>query len=298
MISAFHFIRPYWLLALVPAMWVWWRVWRRHDARSTWKQLIAPHLLPYLLTGGDDHRRIRPIHLLAIMWALSVLALAGPTWTREASPFAEDEAGMMVLLKVTPSMMATDVQPTRLDRAKHKLRDLLEVREGAATGLIAYSGSAHLVMPLTRDRVIINTMAEGLTPETMPVTGDDLAAALREAQAVLERTGRSGSILVMADTVGPGALPEVGNVQFLALHAPGTRVDPGLETAVRTLDAAVTSLTVDEEDVTQVNRRADRDLKSVLAEEAGERWKDAGYWLLPLIALGLVVWGRRGWVVE
>lgn len=295
---AFHFLRPLWLLALLLAVWVWRRAWRRHDARAAWSQVIAPHLLPHLLTGAGDRRHLQPIHLLAGLWVFSILALAGPSWTREPSPFAEGEAGMMVLLKVTPSMMATDVQPTRLDRAKHKLRDLLELRDGAATGLIAYSGSAHLVMPLTRDSEVINIMAEGLSPETMPVTGDDLPAALAEARAVLVRTGRSGSILVMADTVGGGELPESRHVQFLAIHAPGTRVDPGLQAAARTLDAQVTSLAVDNADVAKANRQAESELKNVLAAQNGERWKDAGYWLVPVIVLCAAVWGRRGWVVE
>jgi hypothetical protein len=100
-------------------------------------------------------------------------------------------------------MEAADVQPTRLARAKHKLRDLLEARKGLSTGLIAYSGSAHLVMPLTRDERIVSAMVEDLTPELMPADGDALAEALQLADSVLERAGVPGSVVVMTDAVAP-----------------------------------------------------------------------------------------------
>ena len=122
------------------------------------------------------------MHVLSVIWILAALALAGPAWDKEPAPFADDDAGLVVLLKVSGTMQATDVQPSRLARAKHKLRDLMQARKGLSTGLIAYSGSAHLVMPLTRDDRIVSAMVEDLTPELMPADGDALAEAL-EVQA-------------------------------------------------------------------------------------------------------------------
>jgi Ca-activated chloride channel family protein len=239
----FHFLRPYWLLILIPAMLVWWTLFRRQNDKSAWKGLIAPHLLDHLIVASDRKARIRPIHLLLVVWVLMGVSLSGPSWRKEPSPFAEDTAGMFVLLKVTPSMMAEDIPPSRLERAKQKLHDLLDLRQGGATGLIAYSGSAHLVMPLTRDARIVNTMAEGLGPDTMPVEGDALADAISLAGKLFNQSGRIGSVVVIADTVSPAQIAKFDQrdsqvqipLQFLALNPLGVPADKGLAEAANAL---------------------------------------------------------------
>ena len=92
MIDSFHFIRPFWLLALLPAAWVWWRAWRRRDASLAWKPLIAPHLLPHLLTGDSLRRHLQPIHLLAVVWVSSVIALSGILYFRKQERLFADVA--------------------------------------------------------------------------------------------------------------------------------------------------------------------------------------------------------------
>ena len=305
MIENFHFLRPLWLLSLIPAASIWWMLFRGQDARAAWSDLIAPHLLDHLLVGRHQQKRVRPINLLLLVWVLMGISLAGPSWQKEPSPFAEDTAGMVVVFKVTPSMMAQDVQPSRLERGKQKLHDLLEMRAGGATGLIAYSGSAHLVMPLTRDGRIIDIMAEGLGPGTMPVEGDVLADALNMAGNLFKQSGRAGSIVVIADTVSPVQVDKLNQltgkerlpVQFLAVNAIGSSVDRGLENAANELGARVAMLSVDASDLEGITRQAKRDLKTVLAQESGERWKDSGYALVPLIVLAVLPWARRGWQV-
>jgi Ca-activated chloride channel family protein len=249
---------------------------------------------------------LRPIHLTLLLWFLGFVALAGPTWEREPSPFADDQAGLVVLLKASRTMNATDVQPSRLERSKHKLRDLLERREGAATGLIVYSGSAHLVMPLTRDSRIITAMAAEITPELMPQDGDALGEALDLASTVLERAGLPGSVLVIADAVSPSQAAAAASenaardltVQFLSVRPPNAPVDAGLQQVADAWRAVVTPLAIDQADVDRVARRAQSDFRAAAVAEGGERWRDAGYAVLPLIALLGLAWSRKGWVIS
>ena len=300
----FHFLRPLWLLAALPALAVWWGLRRQQDSVTTWRQVVDTHLLEHLLVGEAARRRLRPIQLLLSIWVICTIALAGPAWRMEPSPFADDKAGLVVLLKVSGTMLASDVQPSRLVRAKHKLRDLLELRKGSSTGLIVYSGSAHLVMPLTRDDRIVSTMVEDLTPDLMPVDGDALAQALQLAEEVLRNGGVPGSALVIADNVSPTqaqALSTIGialPVQFLSVQSQSAAVDNGLQSAAANLNAPIVELTVDRADVERAARRAQSSLKSVSATKEGTRWQDAGYFLLPLIALFTLMWSRRGWLVR
>jgi Ca-activated chloride channel family protein len=189
-------------------------------------------------------------------------------------------------------------------RAKQKLRDLLQTRKGLSTGLIVYSGSAHLVMPLTRDDRIVSAMVEDLTPELMPVDGDALGDALQLAGSVLERAGVPGSVLVLADAVVPAQVEGIAAarlslpVQFLAMSSPAAPVDPGLARAASALGAPVLRLSVDGTDVQRVAQRAQSDFKAVAGVASGDRWRDAGYLLLPAIALLALFWSRRGWLVR
>ncbi len=302
--AEFHFLRPQALLSLLPLLLIWWALWRGQDSYTQLKKMVAPHLLEHLVVGEAQTRHLRPVHLLSAIWILGALALAGPAWEREATPFADDDAGLVVLLKVSGTMQATDVQPSRLARAKHKLRDLLQVRKGVSTGLIVYSGSAHLVMPLTRDDRIVGAMVEDLTPELMPADGDALGEALQLAEKVLERAGVPGSVLVLADSVAPAqadALTAAASslpVQFLAMSAPAAPVEPGMARAASSLGAPVLRLSADETDVQQVAQRAQSDFKAVAGVASGDRWRDAGYLLLPLIALLALFWSRCGWLVR
>ena len=299
-----HFLRPLWLWSLLPAVRLWWGLWRSQDQTEAWKKVIDPHLLEHLLVGEGQRRRFRPIHLTLVVWVLAAMALAGPSWQREPSPFADDRAGLVVLLKASTTMNATDVQPSRLERAKHKLSDLLERRDGGATGLIVYSGSAHLVMPLTRDGRIVTAMAAEISPAIMPVDGGALGEAIELAQTVLDRAGVPGSVLVIADAVSPSQQDAVAAsapdlpVQFLSVMPSNAPLDSGLEQAARARGASITRLSADSSDVDAISRRAQSDFRAAPMEEGGERWKAAGYLLLPFIALVALAWSRKGWVVS
>ena len=300
----FHFLRPYWLLLMLPALLTWYALWRQQDRTAAWLKVFDKHLLEQLVVGESTRRRLRPMHTLLVAWIVTAIALAGPAWQVEPSPFASDEAGLVVLLKVNGTMLASDIQPTRLARAKHKIRDLLELREGAATGLIVYSGSAHLVMPLTRDDRIISAMIEDLTPDLMPSEGDALADALRLAERLLQDSGVPGSVLVIADNVSPAQVDLLAasdtrrSVQFLSLQAMGAATDVGLQNAASEVDARVVELTVDGADVESLAQRAQSSIRVVADSGEGTRWVDAGYDLLPLLALLALLWSRRGWLVR
>ena len=302
--SELHLLRPLWLWSLIPIALLWFGLWRSQDRITEWKKLIDSHLLEHLLVGGRHRRRLRPIHLTLILWVLCAVALAGPTWESEPSPFADDQAGLMILLKASGTMDATDVQPSRLERSKHKLKDLLERREGAATGLIVYSGSAHLVMPLTRDRRIVTAMAAEISPALMPVDGDSLDEALELAESVIDRAGVPGSVLVIADAVSPAQVDAVGlsapdlPLQFLAVNPPNAPIDAGLQQAAQSRGAGVTRLTIDQDDVDRIVGKAETDFRRAPMDDGGEHWRDAGYLVVPLIAFIALVWSRKGWVVS
>lgn len=316
----FHFIRPIWLLALLPAIAIAVTLWRQRDSSRIWKNVIAEHLLPHLLVRDTTKgSRLRPHALLSVVLFGSIIAVAGPTWKRQPSPFVEDTAALVIALEVTPTMLAEDIQPNRLERATHKIADLLKRRKGAKTALIAYAGSAHLVMPLTKDQEVIADFAKELHPDLMPAEGDAPSAAIIIAGKLLESAGLGGSVLLITDGVSPpeqkliAAAGATGTpkAHILAVAAgtavttpagsppaPALDID-SLKSAANASGGDLVIVSVDDSDIDRITRSVETNFSQASAIGSKDaHWIDSGYWLLPLLAAACLVWFRPGWVVQ
>jgi len=316
-LQQFHFLRPLWLLLLVPAAYLMWSVYQRSDSLRAWRQVIAPHLLDHLLLReGGKEGRWRPVYMLGIGWLIGILALAGPSWQMQPSPFSEDQAAMFVVIKVTPEMLAQDIQPSRLQRSILKIHDLLDLKKDVRTGLIAYAGSAHLVMPLTSDAGIINNFAAALEPAVMPMEGDEPAEAIALANQRLKNAAVPGSIVLITDAIDTSQLTalekirELGGaeVHILAMAAgpevippPGSPPAPALDInslrkAADAMGGSVNTVTADKGDVENLSAKVERSISSAPANE-GQQWQDAGYYLLWLLSLTMLFFFRHGGAV-
>ncbi|WP_347329636.1 VWA domain-containing protein [Marinimicrobium locisalis] len=201
-ISDFHWLRPLWLLALIPALLLVVLLWRQgHQARQ-WRQLIAPELLRHLVDPGTREKRRSYLWGLAAAWMIGVVALAGPTWEKRPMPVHRAENALMIILDLSPSMLAEDLAPSRLVRARLKIADVLRERKEGFTGLIAYAGDAHAVSPLTDDTATIRSLLNALHPNIMPTPGSRPEAAIDLAKQLFNDAGISeGQILLLTDGV-------------------------------------------------------------------------------------------------
>ena len=303
----FHFLRPAWLLLLPVIGWLWWRVRRQQDPVRGWRGWMDGDLLAAMTVGGQG-RQGDPVGQtsqgfglggfgLLAAWLMAVLAIAGPTWRPEPSPFADDPVPVMLVLNAGESMNQSDLAPSRMERARLKIADFAAERRGQPLGMIAYAGSAHLVLPPTRDTAVVASMAAELGPDIMPRPGNDLAGALRLAARALGEAG--GSIIVLTDSAPMGdeslwrAYREDSGwpVHFLAVARPDTTEWDGLRNVAASLGASLTRLTPDSADVLSLVRRT----AQVAVKTAGEgtRWEEAGWWLVPLLALFALAPFRR-----
>jgi Ca-activated chloride channel homolog len=116
---------------------------------------------------------------------------------------------------------------------------------------------------------------------------------------VLSEGGQGGSILVLADEANAiqAAAPGGAPVMLLPMLPPGRDPAAGLQSAARAFDAKIIHSTVDTADVATIGRRLAQPGRSAARPDAGDRWQDGGWYLVPLLALIVSLWFRRGWAV-
>jgi Ca-activated chloride channel family protein len=186
-----------------------------------------PHLLPWATRGGlktGEDLRLR--WLTGAFWLLLACALAGPRLAIDPTPDARQaatprhEMDVMVVLDVSPSMRAQDIKPDRLARAKLKLVDLTTRLRGERVGLIAFSGQAGLVMPLTQDTHLMNYFLDQAQPDLFEEKGTDLGDALDLARTYLQaQPAASRAILLVTDADVNSLSGAAGNAALAATRA-------------------------------------------------------------------------------
>jgi Ca-activated chloride channel family protein len=301
MLAYLHFLRPGWLVLVPAALLLWWTVRVRAAGRPDPPSGLAPHLAAALSVGSERRLRILAIDGVAATIVLASLATAGPTWSRVPSPFVAQTAPLAVALATSESMLAVDVAPNRLERAKHKLLDLLAARAGARTALIAYAGSAHRVVPLSEDPEVLKPFIEGLSPGVMPRDGRNATAALELARAALRDESVPGAILFILDELDSADMSaftrhaEEGGVGVVFLAVGSS--DETRRLLDRVPASSVVSLTPDETDVRTVERRVASAYRNALAKDDRQEWEDRGWLLAWPAALLTLLYFRRGWTM-
>lgn len=201
-IEHFHFLRPAWLIILLPLLVLFIYMLKHKLSSKSWDAICDQNLLPYLLIGQTGGKRYASVLLLAIAGLLAILALAGPTWQQIPQPVFKEQTALIIALDLSRSMDATDIKPSRLTRARFKVADILNLRQEGQTALLVYAGDTYVVTPLTSDTQTINSQLAALTTDIMPVQGNNTVAALEKASELLKQAGlTSGSVLLITDEI-------------------------------------------------------------------------------------------------
>ncbi|MDH4558557.1 VWA domain-containing protein [Pseudomonas sp. BN417] len=323
-----HWLRPAWLLLLPLLGWLLWQLWHRERRSGRWEQLLPRAFQPWLLNGGSRRGGRLPWLALGLAWLLCLLALLGPSWQLMEQSTQKRADPLVVLLELTPSMLATDIAPTRLEQAKRKLRDLLEARRDAQTAIVVYAGSAHSVVPLSDDLMTSLNLIDALKPSIMPQHGQRADLAVSKALALLEQGAQGqGRLLLIASSLDEqeqaGIRKALGSRgERLAILGIGTAAGaPVAEEDGGFLTDDQGAILLPKLDSAQLRRFAsnlggryasarldDGDLRSLRLLDgpsslraSGEvarlaAWADQGHWLLLPLLLIAACAGRRGWL--
>ncbi|MBB72020.1 MAG: hypothetical protein CMF50_06440 [Legionellales bacterium] len=331
-LGQFHFLRPWWLLLLIPLLWAIIALWRRHTSQSNWQDVCDPHLLTHLLSHQTGHRHRWPVVLLAIAWLLTVLALAGPTWSHLPQAMFQSQQARVVVFDLTANMAAQDLKPNRLTRARYKLLDLLKHSDEGQTGLVVFSGEPHVVSPLTQDTNTIAAMVPSLNPNIMPVYGENMAAGLTMAGDLLRQANmpQGDILLITATKPDDKALAAAKKLADEGYHtsvlgigtSKGTPISLSDGQYLKDKSGAIVISKLDSASLKELARvgvgsyipfsNGNQDVQQLLnsqqahelrmqaakVEQTTSAWHDRGRWLLWLVLPLALLCFRRGWLRE
>lgn len=310
-IEHFHFLRPWWGLLVVPTLFLLAQQWQHRD-ESAWELVIAPHLLNALRIRQFRNHWFNPVSVGIVFMLLMTIVLMGPTWRQQASPLAKDEAALVILLDASSSMRQKDIQPSRLQRAKQKISDLLELRTGSRTALVAFAGSAHTVLTLSDDADILGQYLQAIKPRVMPRSGKFAEYALPLVDEIVGTSSAPTTVLLVSDGLSAettsafesffGERPHqllvwgIGSLEPAAESGAAPLEERALKQLADISGGHYIPLTLEAQDALSIHRRINAHY--VVTDDEAVPWLDSGYWLVfPCLAV-FSLWFRRGWTLH
>jgi Ca-activated chloride channel family protein len=328
--TTLHFLRPEWLLALVPAFWLVWKLWKQTGRQGAWNAIISPRFKPVLLGEKSEESVFPwPVLGLAILWSIAIIALSGPSWKQVEVPAEKNHQGTVILFDLSLSMLSDDLKPNRLSRARYKILDLLKAHPELNVGMVAYAGTAHTIAPISEDNQTLLALTPNLSPLIMPSFGANAVAGFEQAQTLFKGAHvKHGHILWVTDDVesselaaiteqvkqhhlqlsilvvgtpngGPIQVPNYGlikdeNGKIVLAKVPFQR----FQTLAQQTDATLSTLSMEDVDTAQLLPNSlsgfGTDDESA-SDKTLSNWLDEGVFLLwLLVPLGALAY-RRGW---
>lgn len=324
-----HWFRPWWLLTVPLLAILLWRLWHRRKRTGRWQLILPAAFHSALLDGGRGGASKLPWVVLGLGWALCVLALLGPSWQRVEQISQKPVDPLVVILELTPQMLAADTPPTRLEQARRKLMDLLRLRSDSQTAIIVYAGSAHTLVPLSDDLVTSGNLLEAIKPSIMPLAGQRADLAVGKALKLLEQAdlgqgrilliasalseqerngigqqlrGNSPPLLILGVGTAEGA-PVTGENGSLLKDAQGAILVPRLDSAsldefAGRIGGRYRQAAADDDDLRRLGLLAGpRQVRNDGQRVRLDTWADQGHWLLLPLLLIAACAGRRGWLL-
>ncbi len=326
-----HWQRPLFLVILPAIIWLMWKLWRTHQINGVWQKIIPINFQPWLLSGTSAQESALPKIILTMAVLLAFLALLGPSWQHIEQPPLKVDSPLVIVLDLTPKMLANDIPPSRLQSAKRKVLDIIKARKDAQTAVIVYSNTAHILVPLSDDQATIANLLAYISPEIMPSIGQRADLAIAKAIKLLANTQQinEGQILLVTTSLSDAEQTAINQLLAnhpIALNILGVGTGQGAPIASSTggfikdskgqiilpkLEAATlknfaysnkghySTITLNNNDIQTLDLSNVKNNKRHFVDtekRTTDYWQDQGYWLLlPLLALAALA-ARKGWL--
>jgi Ca-activated chloride channel family protein len=188
-----------WLLPVLPALLALFFWWRERVKRQLLAQFVEARLLSQLTVGISRTRRRWRFVLVILAVAALIFTLAQPEHGYDLEEVEQNGLDVAVAIDTSKSMLATDIAPNRLERAKLAALELMQRSGADRLGLIAFAGDAFLECPLTADDMVFQQSVQELDVNTIPEGGTAIATAINEALTAFKETGHHRAMVLFTD---------------------------------------------------------------------------------------------------
>lgn len=194
----FRFGAEHWLygLVLVPLLGLF-LLYAFRAKRKAMAIFGNPKLMAILADSVSRKRRVWKAILILLATTFLILALARPQWGAKMKTVKREGQDILIALDVSTSMLAEDIKPNRLEKAKHAIASLIDQFRGDRVGLIAFSGKAFVQCPLTLDYGAVKMFLNAMDPEVIPVPGTAIEEAILKAVESFPKTERKHKVLIL-----------------------------------------------------------------------------------------------------
>ena len=316
----FHLLRPWWLLALIPVVILTILLFKYSVKSNSWSKYCDSHLLEHVTIGQDSktNKTLIPLVFL-VLWGIAVFALAGPTYRHHKEiPVYQKNISRVIALDVSQSMDTSDISPSRLERAKYKILDILgRIKEGQV-GMLVFSSEPFVVSPLTSDAKTVANLVPVLNSDIVPVKGHNITKAIKKSAGLIEQVGASdGQIILVTDSTpsakaiqrakdlaargikidvyaigtpqGGIAKDAKGNIQYFGVNL------SKLKSLANAGDGKLVTLTTNNTDIKSLlSEKISVGTKESKQDSANVFWQDDGIYIIWVLSILSVLIFRRG----
>lgn len=194
----FAHIEYVYLLALIPlfiGLFIWLMVWKKKALQRFGELSVIGKLLPDMANS----KLVVKFILLMVAWGLLVFVLIGPQTGSKLENVQRRGIDLIIALDVSNSMLAQDIKPSRIDRAKQAISRLIDKLEGDRIGIIVFAGKAYTQLPITTDYAAAKMFVSTINPGMIPTQGTAIGEAIDMAIRSLEDSKRNKALVIISD---------------------------------------------------------------------------------------------------
>ncbi len=302
----FHFLRPWFLLLLIIPLFLYFSYFKSGNIQSSWQKVIDKRLISYLLIKGSAKKRKLFTISALLAGILSVIAVSGPSFNKIEIPYFETQNPVVIALNLSSDMKETDILPSRLNRAKYKISDFLNMTKGVQTGLIVYSSEPFMISPISEDEKIIANLLPAVNFDIMPANGDRLDRAIAYAVQRIKSSGyNKGNIIFFTSDVGQRfdlAIEEAKKAKSSGIKISIVGVTASnnekLEMIANSGGGEYWNIQNDDAKIAELAKKLQQpDDKVQESKNMRTIWLDSGWYLIPPIMLFCLLFFRKGILV-
>lgn len=297
----FHFLRPYWLAALVVPFLFLRYVFRNESVLSSWANVCDEHLLNFLLVKGKSRQRKLPYILATIIMFSTIVAISGPSWIKKQNQVLSVDNPVMIMINMSTDMWEEDISPNRIVRAEYVVKDLMKNLKSVETGLLIYSREPFVISPLSDDTALVDNLLSQLDNDIMPENGDRMDRAIDLAVDRMQAAGyNSGNLVILTADVGErfdGALDSAHKAAETGFDVNIIRVSSQNNEKLEMIAKQGNGIYLDYRQnlnvlAEKINNVYNKEMQQ--SENTQTVWEDMGYYVFWFPALLLLYYFRKG----